>query len=179
MNTRSGQLASVIATCLEFCSDPKQKASIYLHGPVGCGKTLLAVKMLLRTVLMLAPDAESEDWAWPFEPQRIQISSVPALLAEIRATFDGNGSSTDVVGYYSTLHWLALDDLGAEKPSDWVCDILFQIIDERYGALRPTIFTSNLSLGELSDRLSERIADRILEMCSGHIIEIKLGSYRS
>jgi hypothetical protein len=66
---------------------------------------------------------------------------------------------------------LILDDIGTEKPSEWAQQNIFLIIDRRYETLRQTIFTSNLSLDELSERLGDRITSRIAEMCK--VIELK------
>jgi len=178
MDTRDGQLTEIINYCLAFSSDTEQSASIYLHGNVGSGKTLLAAKMLLRATMMAISSWAENEWRWSPHVPAIRLRSVPALLTEIRGTFGGSGSATSIINEYSNLAWLALDDIGAEKPSEWVCDVLFQIVDERYGRRRPTIFTSNLSLRELSERLGERIADRVMEMCGRNILEIKVGSYR-
>lgn len=56
---------------------------------------------------------------------------------------------------------LIIDDIGAEKPTDWVRERLLDLIDERYGNNRSTIYTSNCSLGTISLNLHDRIADRI------------------
>lgn len=56
---------------------------------------------------------------------------------------------------------LIIDDIGAEKPSDWVRERLLNIIDERYSNRRATIYTSNCSMRTLSENLHDRITDRI------------------
>jgi len=60
---------------------------------------------------------------------------------------------------------LVLDDLGAEKVSDFVLQTLYDLLDRRYGECLETIITSNLSLDQLTvhygshgDRLASRIA---------------------
>jgi hypothetical protein len=178
ISDRGGSLTEAIARCQGFVSEPKQRGAIYLSGGVGCGKTLLACKMLLLAATNWMAQITESRWEWPCDPPAMELHSVPSILTTIRGTFNGNGSSTALINRYAKLHWLALDDVGAEKPSEWVCDVLFQIIDDRYSLMLPTIFTSNLSLDQLSDRLSERIADRILEMCRGNVIQITVGSYR-
>jgi DNA replication protein DnaC len=71
---------------------------------------------------------------------------------------------------------LILDDLGAEKASEWVAETLYILIDDRYGNMKPTVFTSNYSPSELAERLGDRIVSRIMEMC--RIIEIKTSDKR-
>lgn len=65
---------------------------------------------------------------------------------------------------------LIIDDLGAEKPSDWTKQTLFEIIDYRYRENLQTIITSNFNINELNSRLSEyegkRIIRRIKAICN-------------
>ena len=63
---------------------------------------------------------------------------------------------------------LILDDLGAERQSDFALEQVFNVVDSRYKSGKPVIITTNLSLQELknpSDIKYKRIYDRILEMC--------------
>jgi DNA replication protein DnaC len=81
-----------------------------------------------------------------------------------------------------------MDDIGAEKISDWVLETLFRIIDGRYRAKKPTLFTTNFSPMELLNRFmpkkpsaedeiaAKRIHDRIIEIST--IVENKASSYR-
>lgn len=84
----------------------------------------------------------------------------------------------DIVKPYAEADVLVLDDMGAEAPTDWVRSFMFELVDERYGSERTTIFTSNYHLNDLARRVGARVADRIAEMCAGHIYRIKIGSYR-
>ena len=64
---------------------------------------------------------------------------------------------------------LILDDLGAERQSDFALEQVFSVIDSRYKNGQPVIITTNLSLNELknpTDTKYKRIYDRILEMCA-------------
>jgi DNA replication protein DnaC len=58
---------------------------------------------------------------------------------------------------------LVIDDLGAEKSSEWAREILYLIIDKRYSDLLPTIITSNLSPKELAEKLDDRLVSRLME----------------
>lgn len=64
---------------------------------------------------------------------------------------------------------IILDDLGAEArektEQGWISELLFEIVQTRYEQELPTIITTNLTLGELSQRYGERTASRISEMC--------------
>jgi len=60
-----------------------------------------------------------------------------------------------------------LDDIGAERPSDFAAEQLFTIIDLRYRTKRSTFFTSNCTLKELESQIGNRSVSRIFEMCEG------------
>jgi DNA replication protein DnaC len=64
-----------------------------------------------------------------------------------------------------------LDDLGAEKPSDWVEEQLYALIDLRYRMERSTIFTTNCTLKQLENQIGSRLVSRIFEMCEGVKVE--------
>ena len=58
-----------------------------------------------------------------------------------------------------------MDDLGAEKPTEWTKERLFEIVDYRYSEELPIVITTNRTPKEMIDSLGARIYDRIKEMC--------------
>lgn len=63
---------------------------------------------------------------------------------------------------------LIIDDLGAERSSEYSLENVFSVIDRRYRSRRPLIVTTNLPLPRIkteTDIEKRRIYDRILEMC--------------
>ena len=60
---------------------------------------------------------------------------------------------------------LILDDIGVERVSDFVLETLYRVINYRYVNMLPTIFTSNLNIQELADKIGDRSVSRIVEMC--------------
>lgn len=78
---------------------------------------------------------------------------------------------------------LVLDELGASKPTDWVRDMMMQIINTRYNDRKLTIFTTNY-LDErqreyeetLEDRVGVRLRSRLYEMC--RTVKIEGEDYR-
>lgn len=62
---------------------------------------------------------------------------------------------------YSNAHLLVLDDLGAEKPTEFVITTLYLIINRRYENMLTTVITSNYDYNDLADIIDERIIDRI------------------
>lgn len=104
--------------------------------------------------------------------------SVPDLLSDLRSTYGRHEGPTenDIIQKYAEVNLLVLDDLGAEqvKNQEWVADRLYQIIGHRHAEELTTVFTSNLSMAEVAERIGDRVTWRIAEMCGAdHIIEIK------
>lgn len=135
--------------------------SMYLTGEKGTGKTHLAAAIVRELVLDKTPRHRRsvvDDIGW---------ISVPDLLLEIRGAFRDHSerSEGDIIEQYSDYKLLVLDDLGAEKTTEWSLQTLYTIIDRRYREERQTIITSNLSLDELADKLDDRIASRLSELC--------------
>lgn len=133
----------------EFAYKTKGK-SLYVYGNVGTGKTHLAfaaakVLMNKKTVLAL---------------------SVPELLYRIKSTFsEKHNESYDLVNKAKSVSVLVLDDLGSEKATEWVREILFVIINYRYSHKLMTLVTSNHDLESISCQIDSRIASRLKEMC--------------
>jgi len=118
------------------------------------------------------------------------FQTMTELLERIRATFgrQAKEQEREIMAALQDCDLLVLDDLGAEKVSDWTLDVLFRIIDGRYRQKKPTMFTTNFSPSELLDRFrmdkssveqeiaARRIHDRILEVSV--IVENRATSYR-
>lgn len=110
----------------------------------------------------------------------IVFQTFPELLGKIRNTFNKNikESEQDIMKALLTCDLLILDDIGAEKLTDWVQDIVFRIVDGRYRRGLPILTTTNLRPKELAKQLDdkERTYDRLTEISV--IIENKATSYR-
>ena len=141
--------------------DDLDPAGFFLCGKTGSGKTCLSVvfaKELTKT------------------QKNIYFQNVPELLFEIKGTFDQENKVFNDYGLickWAEKPYLILDDLGAEKVTEYVRQSLYTLINKRYLDNLPTFITSNLSLDEISARLDDRIASRIFEMCGQ---PINLGS---
>jgi DNA replication protein DnaC len=126
---------------------------LWFYGSVGTGKTTLAM-LVSRAAL----DAG----------RSVAIYSLPRLLAEIRATFetDSEGSYVDFLDRLAAVDLLHVDDVGAERTSDWVLEQLYAIVNARYEDERSVIVTTNLERDELVDQIRERTVSRLEEMCT-------------
>jgi len=122
---------------------------IALVGPVGTGKTHLAAAVVNALV---------ERGHYPL------FVSVPDLIARFRAGIE-SGTAERQLLLAKSAEVLVLDDLGAERVTDWAAEQLYRLINARYEALQPTIVTTNLEPSELAEHLGERAVSRLLEMC--------------
>lgn len=66
---------------------------------------------------------------------------------------------------------LMLDDLGAAKPSEWIEEVNYRLINRRYEHILPTVFTSNVPPRDLGGVLGERVASRLTEMTARVVLQ--------
>ncbi|MDA1598630.1 ATP-binding protein [Bacillus cereus group sp. TH217LC] len=108
----------------------------------------------------------------------VVFQSVPELLQRIRSTFNSENkeNETQIMRALLECDLLILDDIGAEKTTEWVEEKLFNIIDGRYRKELPTLYTSNLQPKELQNQVGKRSYDRMVE--TSLTVENKAESYR-
>lgn len=108
----------------------------------------------------------------------VVFQSVPELLQRIRSTFNNSNkeNETQIMRALLECDLLILDDIGAEKATEWVEEKLFNIIDGRYRKEVPTFYTSNLQPKQLQDQVGKRSYDRMVE--TSLTVENKATSYR-
>lgn len=140
-----------------------ESLSLLIWGTYGNGKSRLAAAVAT---------------ALKDKGKTVVFQSVPELLERIRQTFNKNNTETEqqIMNALLQCDLLILDDIGAEKVTDWVSDVLFRIIDGRYRKNLPVLYTSNLKPAELEEKLGRRIYDRILETTIP--VQNKATSYR-
>ncbi|MHB8109786.1 MAG: ATP-binding protein [Syntrophorhabdaceae bacterium] len=168
-NYREGD--RIKAVCQDYLKDP---FDLVLSGGAGSGKTHLAVSILRE--LVRSCTVLDGPGGYTGKDRRGCFMSVPELLAKIRATYsDPDGDEEGLIDTYASVKYLVLDDLGAEKSTEWSISTLYLIIDRRYREMLPTIVTTNLTMDEIAQGLSRRIASRL---ASGKVITIKAPDYR-
>jgi DNA replication protein DnaC len=150
---------------------PVVDRGLFFLGPPGVGKTHLAVAILKQ--IMLTTGA------------RGLFYDTRDLLRVIRSTYDPVVRTTEIQILQPVMEadLLVLDDLGAEKTSEWVEETLNLIVNTRYNERRITIFTSNYEdipdeteINSLLCRIGHRMRSRLHEMCE--FIELEGADYR-
>lgn len=151
------------AECWPATSDQK---GLLLMGGCGVGKTHLAVGVLQDII-----DAD--------KPGRLLFSNFQEMIQQIQSSFDSesNVRKSDILDPLLNADLLVLDELGSQKPTTFVHDILYYIINSRYNDQRATIFTTNYfdpptERGEecLADRIGQRLRSRLFEMTDPVIV---------
>lgn len=175
-----------ITNALNFAGVPKryQKASLadfadqrlqnltwdscgyFLAGKPGVGKTHLAAAMLIsrldhnhaKTVCKTTASGRM----YEIPQGAIGWISVPELLTRIRSTFNSTAaeSQEQIISKFAKIEILVLDDLGAEKITDWTASTLYDLISRREANMRDTIVTTNQDLNTI-EAWEPRIASRL------------------
>jgi DNA replication protein DnaC len=145
---------------------PAAGVGLFLEGQPGVGKTHLAVAVLRHVIESTAA--------------RGLFYDTRELLRLIRSTYDPSIRTTEieVVRPVLTADLLVLDDLGAEKTSEWVDETMNLIVNTRYSERRLTLFTSNYpdipdetEPNSLLFRIGVRMRSRLHEMCEFVVLD--------
>jgi len=146
----------IVRTYVEQIEDNlEQGQGLWFAGDVGTGKTSLA---------MLVSDAAER------RGHSVAIYPVTRLLAEIKDTYDRDGrterSYMSLFRRLTQVDLLQLDDLGAEKRTEWVLEQLYAIVNERWQDQRSIVVTTNTTdIGALREELGTRTVSRLTEIC--------------
>jgi DNA replication protein DnaC len=124
---------------------------LWFMGPVGTGKTTLA--MLVSKAAIKAG-------------RSVAIYSLPRLLNEIRDTHRAERSHVALLDRLTAVDLLHIDDVGAERSTDWVLEELYSIVNGRYEEQRSIVITTNILDREaLCEQITARTVSRLTEMC--------------
>ena len=123
--------------------------NLFFYGTVGTGKSFLscciAKELMDKGYLVIYFSAS----------QLFDVLSKSTFEKDSREAV--SGISDDIC----ECDLLIIDDLGTELTNSFVSSQLFSCLNNRHMRKKPTIITTNLSLGELRDRYSDRIFSRI------------------
>jgi DNA replication protein DnaC len=146
---------------------------LLLVGECGVGKTHLAAAVLIE---LIAAD----------KPGKMLFSNFQDLIQEIQASFDSDHmpGKAEILQPLLDADLLVIDELGSQKPTTWVQDILYYVINTRYNEEKTTIFTTNYfdttdasKRESLADRIGTRLRSRLFEMAWRYEIT-GVGDYR-
>jgi DNA replication protein DnaC len=130
---------------------------LWFSGDTGTGKTSLA--MIVSKAALEAGFS-------------VAIYSMPRLLAEIKSTYDRD-SGDSYMQFFRRLcavDLLHLDDLGAERSTDWVLEQLYSIVNERWQDRRSIVVTTNITdIEQLRAQIGVRTVSRLVEICDDAI----------
>ncbi len=135
---------------------------LYLHGGTGSGKTLLSCALLNELMRF---------YQLPVRYAKISRD----ILGKLRASFNPNGESYGegrrIEQELATVPALVIDDFGVHRETDWVNQVLYDLIDARYENNLLTIITSNERMESWKEISGGRIYSRLREMCEEHHID--------
>ncbi|MBZ9635618.1 ATP-binding protein [Clostridium sp. FP1] len=141
----------------------KKGIGLLITGNYGAGKTHLAAAIAHELIKQ------------NYQPI---FGTLITLLGKVKASYGDTHSKENeeqIINRYINCDLLIIDDLGKEKPTEWILEKLYYIVNCRYENNKPITITSNYNDTKLMDRLtvgdnletSEAIVSRMFEMCQG------------
>lgn len=137
--------------CEKFQTMYERNQGLLFYGTVGTGKSYMAA--CIANYLLERNTS-------------VVMTSFVRILQEMQG-FDREREES-FSNRLNNVRLLIIDDLGAERSTDYALEKVYGIIDSRYRAKKPLILTTNLTLQQMqntTDIRYERIYDRIFEMC--------------
>ena len=138
------------AAAWNFLHDPSAPPFLLLEGTYGSGKTHL-MSAIAHEALTLG--------------HQPLFTVVPKLMDWFKAAFGQKHEKAEADTFAQRfadiceVDILLLDDLGAEKSSEWTQERLYMLINDRYAANRRTVFSTNCTLDEFERRIGSRLGD--------------------
>ena len=126
---------------------------LLFYGENGTGKTTLACCIA--------------NWLIDNKQTTVLATSIIKIL-QAEKKFRTNDEEREYLDRLHQVKLLIIDDLGAERDTDYALEIVYNVIDSRYRSGKPMIITTNLTFDEMNnaaDIRHYRIYERILENC--------------
>lgn len=128
----------------------EENQGLLLYGGVGTGKTVLAHCIANELLYNL-----------------YSVASI-SMAKILKSGFKTPEEEADIMNTVKRVELLIIDDLGAERGTEYAQEFVFGVIDTRINYTKPMIITTNLTLNDMQncyDTKFKRIYDRILECC--------------
>jgi DNA replication protein DnaC len=151
---------------LKEIKDSKERAEAKnKHNNFGLGKTHLQIAAAKRLIK---------------RGYTVLIVSDAIFMDELsqKRTYDDGEAFNSLVGKAINADVLVWDDLGKAKPSEFRLSMYYRIIDERYRAKRPIMFSSNEDASTLSERIGDATASRLFSMAKNFLLAVEGPDYR-
>lgn len=141
-------MGDIYAFCYNYSKDfRKNSDSILMVGKTGLGKTHLSLA-IAQEVIKGGFNA--------------LYASAPDLFRKLQDEYFGKGESgVDTMKTLLEADLVIIDDLGAEIDNQFSMTSLYNVVNTRINSNKPVIISTNLSLKEIEQRYSERIASRL------------------
>ena len=145
--------AQIVQACKRYAEDfrdnQRRGMGLLLYGTVGTGKTFLAA-CIANAILD--------------QGYRVRMTNFTTIADELWNAEDKASYIDDMCRF----DLLVLDDLGTERKTEYMDEMVYKIVNARYVVGKPMVVTTNLSSAELSqtkDISKQRIYDRLIERC--------------
>lgn len=162
--------SKALKACREYAENFREHKArgrcLILCGTAGTGKTHLACSII--------------DYIITNHLQSAIYTTIGKAFRTIKSTYSRSSDSSEQKAYSSFVapSLLVLDEIGVQYGSEAEKNILFEIINDRYENLKPTIIISNLAINTLTEFAGERVVDRLKEN-GGKLIIFDWKSYRA
>ena len=141
----------------------KTGRSAVFVGKVGTGKTHLAVGIALSIMK---------------QQKSPLFTTVQRLVRRVKDSWrTKEETESEVIEAFASPDLLILDEIGVQFGSEFEKQILFDVLNERYEKLKPSILLSNIPKEQLGEYLGERVTDRLREN-GGKMIPFDWESHR-
>lgn len=132
------ELKSAVAKAIE------ENKGIFVYGNTGVGKTHFCHAIA--------------------NTKKVPVENFIELLGEFK-DYIQRGCYHERIKSMCDSDYLIIDDVGAEKTSEWVHEFFYTVINKRYENMKRTVITTNLQLDAFKERYGDRILSRLAEMC--------------
>ena len=139
---------------IDAAEEPKR--GYLLHGSLGTGKTLMGCIALNELMLR---------WTKPGRFLKSSLTYFQKLRDTYSADSERYGHTWQILEELCNMPYLVIDDFGVERVTEWEQEMLYDLVDARYGDQRFTVVTTNQPLQKLEELAAGRIYSRLVDMC--------------